>query len=104
MVGILDIFAIKIGGFVPIVCLVVFLGKLTLGESRCGKLCVELFEFLDRELGIDAEVRVGIFDVAFGVLGVERDGLLLLGCGATEVLGVIFYVAFENVDCGLFQV
>ena len=98
MVGVLDVLAVEVGSLAPVVALEVFLGEFTLSHCRVGLTLEELFEFLDGELLVYVEVCVGIFHVAFRVVGVVCDGVLVFGGCCAEVRLVGKHIALENVD------
>ena len=98
VVGVLDVSAILLGGFLPVVAFVVFLGELALSESRVGFLGEELFELRDGEVGVNVEVGVGIFHEAFGVVIIVADSHFVLAGSTAEVLSIKEHVALEDVD------
>ena len=85
MVGIVDIVAILFCGEGPLAGEIVFLGKFALSEGRVGITLEQLIEFGDCVFGRYIIVGVGIFDIAFGIVLVKGDGLLIFGGGAVVV-------------------
>ena len=67
VVGVPDVFAVEVAGFLPVVALEVLLGELALGHGRVGLLS-RSSSSPDAELGVNVEVRVGKLHVALRVV------------------------------------
>ncbi len=109
MIGILKILAILQTCRTELRVVVVFLGKLTLCQSRVRLELIELLKLLDRKLGSHAEVCVGILDVSFAIddilVLVGLDGKLVERCGVARII-LGFHVALqhEHGALGVFRV
>ena len=101
MVGILDVLAVEVGSFLPVVCQEVFFSKFTLSHGRIGLLLKQLFELLDTIVLVDIEICVCILHVTFRIGGVVEDRILVFGSCSAIVFGVHHHIAFEHVDGGV---